>query len=113
MASGQSGSSCPVEILIGFAVFMAACSEAERLSAVQVMEAMLAGCDDTAFGFHALFDAAFEEIRHTQLEAWSRASDKECRVLAPYLDLLTSLKLDRACVVCLEGGNSGSAPGRP
>ena len=60
---------------------MAACREAERRAAIQVIEDMTSGCSDCTFGYHELFDVAFEEIRHTLLEIWRRASPRECRVI--------------------------------
>ena len=77
---------------------MASCSEAELLCAVQVLDDMASGCGRD-FGVYEIFDAAFEEVRHTLLEVWARASPRECRALAPFLDLLTSLKLNRSHTV--------------
>ena len=70
---------------------MAACSERERILAIQVLEDL---GRTSGLGFHGVMDAAFEELRHTLIEVWSRVDEDACHVLAPFLDLLTTLHCD-------------------
>ena len=67
---------------------MASCSPREVEAATRVMtwiQEPVGGVD--------LFDAGFEMVRHALLQAWVETNERDRTRAAPFLDLLTSLKL--------------------
>ena len=69
---------------------MAACSSKEVDAAVRVLEQMAEHSQRLCF--HGLFDAGFEQVRHFILEAWTQTCASDRDRLAPFTDLLTTLK---------------------
>ena len=67
---------------------MAACSALELEAASEAMIWIEEPAKDT----EDLFDEGYEYIRHIMLEAWVDTKESDRAMLAPCLDLLTSLK---------------------
>ena len=67
---------------------MAACSARELESALEVFSWI----EEPARAVDDLFDEGSEYVRHILLEAWVEAKECGPEMVAPILDLLTSLK---------------------
>ncbi|CAE7884591.1 Cfap57 [Symbiodinium microadriaticum] len=89
-----------VEVMIDMASspregLMAACSALELEAALQALKWIEEPAKDT----DDLFDEGYEYIRHIILEAWVDTKESDRDMLAPCLDLLTSLKFGAAVPV--------------
>ena len=78
-----------LEIFCSRCLGMAACSARElgfALECLRWIEEPARAADD-------LYDQGYELVRHILLEAWVEAKESDREMVAPLLDLLTSLKL--------------------
>ena len=86
-AKGLSEATGPSSQILLFESHMASCSESELAAALAALTWMEEPVPSTD-----LFDDGFELVRHVILEAWVETREMDRVRLAPFLDLLTSLK---------------------